>query len=231
MPDKVELITDPSLINEIYSFIRAQNLDYPNYDQWAKKCYDELLLNQKKAFGLIKKIDGKPVIVGNIIVQTHKSDPSVLELKNGRVDPLYRKKGWFKFIYREVEKYAIENGYKRIIADAHIDADDVIGAMKRSGFKIEAKENLYGSKSIEAVLVKDLNRNRIILLAAHDITSLLIKLGAILKKTVLFYHADGTSRDNAEILGSYRKNIIQKENNRVQMVLFEICSLEQDKSR
>jgi len=156
------LITDISEINSLYDFIRTQNLNYPQYDEWAKKCRDELLTGYKKAFAMI--VAGKnrePIVVGSIIAQPHKKDPSVLELKNGRVHTQYAKKGCFKNIYLDVERYARENGYRKILLDAHADNFEMISLMQKLGYIIECRENLYTNKSLELVMTKDLSLTKL----------------------------------------------------------------------
>jgi len=159
---KTRLITDPVEINSLYDFIRSQNLDYPGYDEWSKKCRDEILSGYKKAFAImIPDENNKSFVAGSIIVQTHKADNSVLELKNGRVRPEYEKRGYFKRIYLDVERYARENGYKKIVLDAHADNLEMITLMQQLGYVVECKENLYTSKSLEFVMAKDLSLTRI----------------------------------------------------------------------
>ena len=148
---KIELLEDPVQIRKLYEFIRSIPLDYPSYEEWTKKCYKEILLGYKKA--LVCTLDSQ--IIGNLIFQPHKKDRSCLELKNGRVDQRYRRRKVFTRLCSLVEDYAIHQGYKKIIADAHIENTEVIETFKKLGFTVESQENLYNSK-LEVILVKDL---------------------------------------------------------------------------
>lgn len=148
----IKLITDPAEIQQLYDFIRRFPLDYPNYDGWVQQCYEELCLGTKKA--LVCKLEG--VIIGNLIFQKHKREPRVLELKNGRVEPQYRRRRIMSRFLKNIEEFARNNGdYNRIIADTHTGNLPVIKTLERAGFRIEAEENLYNQKQ-EVILIKDL---------------------------------------------------------------------------
>ena len=167
-----KLITDIEDINELYDFIRAYPLDYPDYMLWVRKCIDELKLGYKQAFVFRHK--GK--IVANLVFQQHKQDSSVLELKNGRIADGFKKKKIFSSIMKQLEGYAFEHGYKRIQADTHADNYEVLKTFEKLGFKIESHENLY-SANLETILVKDLNKkNSIILNLSQLLTDLKLKL-------------------------------------------------------
>lgn len=147
----IKLVTDPDEINELYQFIKQYPLDYPNYSEWLKKCKRELELGYKKAF--VYELNGK--IIANLIFQPHKQDPLLLELKNTRVIEEYRRKKVFSSFLKEMIYYARQNGFKKIIADAHTDSE-VIKPLQKLGFSIESYENLYGPE-LETVLGLDLS--------------------------------------------------------------------------
>src|SRR3989344_7212594 len=94
----IELITDPIEIQQLYDFIKSFPLNYPDYDNWLEQCYEELCLGTKKAF--VCKLEG--IIIGNLIFQRHKREPTILELKNGRVDSQYRRRNIIGRLLREV---------------------------------------------------------------------------------------------------------------------------------
>ncbi|HYD03830.1 MAG TPA: GNAT family N-acetyltransferase [Alphaproteobacteria bacterium] len=145
-------------ILRIYEFIRSQNLNYPQYEEWAKKCRDELLTGYKKAF-VIKNKNGK--LIGSLIVQKHKSDSSVLEMKNARIASGYENKGHFKQLYLAAERYAREKNYKKIVCDSHMENFKMISSLHKVGFIIESKENIYTPKNLEVILTKDLTTTNI----------------------------------------------------------------------
>ena len=149
---KANLITEPEEIRQLYDFIKACPLDYPNYLTWVDKCFIELEQGYKKAFAY--KINDN--IVGNIIFQMHKEYPHVLELKNCRVEPEYRRQKIFTELYNLVEKYARDYGFKSIICDTHSDNTIMIKTMEALGFKRKGEETLY-SPRLETILAKDLD--------------------------------------------------------------------------
>lgn len=151
MTQQTQLITDPEEIRQLYEFIKRFPYDYPDYLTWVEECFRELQLGYKKAF--VYRVNNQ--IVGNLIFQQHKEDPKVLEMKNGRVEPRYRRKKIFTNLCNAIEKYARENGFKRIIADTHNDNTSIIQTLKKLGFEVETNEPLY-SERLETILAKDL---------------------------------------------------------------------------
>lgn len=148
---EIALVTDPGEIKRLYAFIKAQPLDYPNYDAWVEKCLQELQAGVKHA--LVARTN--ELILANVIFQTHKQEPRILEVKNCRVDISYRGKGIFTKLMVAVEEYAREKGYQRIIVDAHTSNIPFIKAAERTGFRKDGEEPLYNEK-LETILVKDI---------------------------------------------------------------------------
>lgn len=148
---KPQILTDPNLINSIYTFIQRFPLDYPDYTLWLLKCKRELELNYKHTVYIT---NSEGIIIGTLIFQKHKQEPQILELKNLRVHPLFENKKIGKKLIRTVEQFAIENGFKRIQGDAHSD-NPVIQFMIKMGYQIECEETLYNTKK-ESILYKDI---------------------------------------------------------------------------
>lgn len=144
------LITDPEEIRVLYEFIQSQPLNYPRYEEWVKKCIRELEIGYKKA--LVYGVNGS--IRANLIFQRHKQDPHVLEIKNCRVDPNFRRQGIFTSLVRAVEQYAKLHRFQRITVDTHSDNVSFIEAAKKLGFRVDAQEHLYGA-SLETILIKE----------------------------------------------------------------------------
>jgi len=152
MIEEIRLISDQKEIKQLYEFIKRKPLDYPGYLDWLEKCKRELELGCKKAFAYF----AKDQIVANIIFQRHKKDPLVLELKNGRVDEGYSGRGVFRKLIDEVENYAKNEGFKRIVGDCHIENVEVIQVLEKLGFRVESAEKLYEKTRVESVLAKEL---------------------------------------------------------------------------
>ena len=149
------MVKDPEEIRQLYDFIKKFPEDYPSYFDWVDQCFDELRKGHKQAFVYRDKNN---IIIANLIFQQHKKDPKILELKNGRVDPKYRRKKIFSVVYRAVEGYAREKGYERIIGDCRTNNIPVIETMQNLGFSIDSTETLYENKE-DVMLVKDLIEN------------------------------------------------------------------------
>lgn len=145
----LKLISSQEEIEEVYTFIKNAPFDYPNYNEWAERCKAELSSGYKKAF--IFKVNG--TIVANLVFQEHKNCPEMLELKNGRVEAEHQGRGIFTLLYKAVEQYAQENGFKKIICDTH--SENVAKIMEHLGFKAECKKALYGD-NLETILVKEI---------------------------------------------------------------------------
>ncbi len=148
----IKLITDPVEIKQLYDFIRRYPLDYPNYEGWVQQCYEELCSGTKRAF--VCSLEG--AIIGDIVFQRHKKEPSILEIKNLRVEQKYQRRRIASRLLREVEEFVrSDGGYNRLIVDTHADNLPVIKTFQNSGFVIVGDEALYDSKK-EVILAKDL---------------------------------------------------------------------------
>ena len=146
------LITDPDEIRELYEFIKQKPLDYSDYLVWVEKCYRELQSGYKKGF--VSRLDGK--IIADFVVQPHKQNSNCLEIKNARVTDGFEGRGIFTAMYSEIEKYARENGFKKIVCDTHASNKAVVSRFLKLGFKIEAQEDLY-KNGLEILLAKDID--------------------------------------------------------------------------
>ncbi|MBL7147426.1 MAG: GNAT family N-acetyltransferase [Nanoarchaeota archaeon] len=152
MIQQIKLLKDPEELNRVYQFIKRFEEDYPDYLAWVEKCFRELQLGYKKAF--VFEINNK--IIANLICQKHKEDSSILELKNSRVENPYRRRKIFTKLLNKVEEYAIDEGFKRLNCDTHEDNLAVIKTLKKHGFKVEDKKDLYKRNRLETILIKDL---------------------------------------------------------------------------
>ncbi|MFA5382349.1 MAG: GNAT family N-acetyltransferase, partial [Candidatus Micrarchaeia archaeon] len=113
---KPVILSDPELIQTLYTFIKRFPLDYPDYELWLEKCKRELELGYKQG-AYITNSEG--VILGSLIFQKHKQDSSILELKNLRVHPVFEGNKIGTKLIQTVEEFAKEQGFKRIQGDAH----------------------------------------------------------------------------------------------------------------
>jgi len=151
---KVEFAAYVEEIRMLYEFIKKFPEDYPNYFDWVEQCFEELDRGYKNAFFCESKSNGE--IIGSLIFQRHKNDQTILEMKNGRIEPKYRRKKIFTDMYSKLERYARENGFKRIIGDCHENNASVIKTLENLGFTQDSTETLYDSKTKEIIFKKDL---------------------------------------------------------------------------
>ena len=86
-------------IGELIDFLSKQSLGYPNYSDWVQRTEAELLLGYKQA--VLAYSEGR--LVGDIVHQPHKIIPHVREVKNIRVHPDLRERGFARFMLRQVE--------------------------------------------------------------------------------------------------------------------------------
>ena len=77
-------------------------------------------------------------------------------MKNGRIEPKYRRKKIFTDMYYELERYARDEGFKRIIGDCHESNISVIKTLESLGFTPDSIETIYDSKTKEIIFKKDL---------------------------------------------------------------------------
>lgn len=137
-------------VGKVYDFIKDFILDYPNYNRWLKKCKKELEKGSKLGFYAVERNK----IIGSVIFQMHKQEPSVLEIKNFRIIPEYRRKNVGSRLYRAVEEHAKINGFSRIQIDTHAENNEMIKFLEKHGFEIKSKEPIYSPNQIEVILSK-----------------------------------------------------------------------------
>ena len=150
MKIRLKLIESSEEIARVYDFLKAFPLEYPNYSNWLKKCRKELKEGHKSGF--YAKISSK--IIGSIIFQKHKQQPSVLEIKNLRVAGEYKNKGVGTQLLDLTEELAKKKNFKGVQIDTHSENIDMINFLLKRGFKIEKQEPLYNPKKQETILHK-----------------------------------------------------------------------------
>ncbi|MCK4647410.1 GNAT family N-acetyltransferase [Candidatus Pacearchaeota archaeon] len=150
----IKLASSSEEIMQIYQYIKSFNLNYPDYDEWAKKCKRELEFDYKKAYYAKKDSE----ILGVNIFQPHKKEKNILEIKNFRVSLANKKVGIGLSLYNPLEQYAKKQNFKIIQVDTH--TNEMVDFLLKRGFKIIEKEALYSSSQIETILQKNLQDNK-----------------------------------------------------------------------
>ncbi len=150
----IKLASSSEEIVKIYQYIKSFNLNYPDYDEWIKKCKRELEFGYKKAHYYERGSD----MLGVIIFQPHKKEKNVLEIKNFRVSSPNKKKGIGSILYDSIEQYAKNQNFKIIQIDTH--TNEMIDFLLKRDFKIIEKEALYSPSQIETILQKILETKK-----------------------------------------------------------------------
>lgn len=145
-------VGDRSDITTIVDFLAVQNLGYPGYDAWVQRTEAELLINQKQ--GILASSEGK--IAGNLIFQPHKTNTAFLELKNLRVHPELRRRGFAGFMLRQMEIEAQQHTYKGIICDVRPEQTSVIKLLASCGYRPVMTVPLYENHHLDVIMVKPL---------------------------------------------------------------------------
>ncbi len=146
-------VGDRSDITTIVDFLAVQNMDYPGYDAWVQRTEAELLINQKQ--GILASSEGK--IAGNLIFQPHKTNTDFLELKNLRVHPELRRRGFAGFMLRQMEIEAQQQrAYTGIICDVRPEQTSVIKLLTLCGYRPVMTVPLYENHHFDVIMVKPL---------------------------------------------------------------------------
>ena len=149
-PRDTEQVVDYLRCPEVFD--SAQN-DYPNHEEWIKKTQEELLHGNRQALvGTLGK-----TIVGATVFLVEQDDPTTVAVRNFSIHPDYRGQqiGTQMLGHLEDTVAAVYPEVTRVMVDAKASNPIVIWLTKR-GFTILDKTNLYESKELDAVLVKNL---------------------------------------------------------------------------
>lgn len=151
---KIELLEDINEINSVYNFIKTRELNYPSYSDWIIKCYDQLLIKEKKviAYYIYNKV------IGSIIFQKYKLDNSLIEIKNFRIDENFRMRKIGSILEKKLEEYCIENSFKGIIVDTRQDNKSMNQFLQKNNYQIISLDNLYDDK-YDIIYLKNINNN------------------------------------------------------------------------
>jgi len=148
---KVELIKRPAEIRKLNKFLLSQPLDYPNHSEWIEKCIHEVKSGYKTSFGCYKNKE----IIGDVIVQKDKSDPSKAEIKYLKTDPAFEHIGVGSALLESAEIFSVDNRFKKIVVDTHSTNKKMINFFLKHGFIILEEKALYRAGQLETILIKD----------------------------------------------------------------------------
>ena len=136
----------------LLDFLRRQDLNYPNYQDWVSRTESELEIGFKT--GVIA-LDGCRVL-GDIIWQPHKELPRIREIKNMRVHPNVRERYFARFLMKQAEA---ENrgSYDALMCDLredHPEKAPLIKMMVSMGYEKICAVNLYDPNVRDIVMMK-----------------------------------------------------------------------------
>jgi ribosomal protein S18 acetylase RimI-like enzyme len=133
----------------LFSYVAGQDLNYPGYHDWTHRAYFEIEIGYKT--GIIAL--SNRVVVGDAIFQPHKTQKRVRELKNMRTHPDLRRRGFARFMLRQVEQ-GLGKDFDMILCDVPETETATIEFMESCGYRRVAKLNLYSDERREVVMVK-----------------------------------------------------------------------------
>ena len=133
------------------TFLRCQNLKYPNYDKWVSETITQIDSGEKNAFGFFTSAQE---IAGDGIIRITAS--KTVELKNFFIQENYRKQGNGRLLLEYIEDYCIENGCTQIHVDMPIDEYPTIIFFIKNGYEFQARGDFYGRGKESYLFVKKL---------------------------------------------------------------------------
>ena len=135
----------------LLDFLRIQDLNYPNYQDWVSRTEAELDKGWKT--GVIA-LDCNRVL-GDVIWQPHKQLPRVREIKNMRVHPSVRERYFARFLMKQAE--VEERDYHELVLDLredHLEKRPLMNMLVSMGYVKLCAVNLYDPNVRDIVMVK-----------------------------------------------------------------------------
>jgi len=133
----------------LFGYIDGQDLGYPNYHDWTHRTYFELEIGYKT--GIIAKSNS--VVVGDLIFQPDKTHKRVRELKNMRIHPDLRGRGFARFMLAQAER-GLGEDFDMLLCDVPETETSTILFMEACGYKRIARIPIYSDDRREVVMVK-----------------------------------------------------------------------------
>ena len=142
----IKRVEDEKELRQLRSFMLAQPQFYPEYREWLDgKCMPRIETGEYS--NIIALSDG--IVIGDAVYRY--LDKNKVELKNFRIDPMYRRRDLGHFLLRQVE---FENKGMLITADVTVSNFLGVQFFIRNGFRIVRMEELYRQGQLEYVIEK-----------------------------------------------------------------------------
>ncbi len=133
---------------ETVEFLRVPRLwipgeDYPDFDDWLDRVAAELTEDRKRAMTV--RFGGE--LVGAIVYQQHRDDPTTLEIRNISVAPTARGRYAGSFMLRNTELEGTGFDFpecERITVDTKTANAGMVSFLTRHGYELREVTDLYG---------------------------------------------------------------------------------------
>jgi len=131
-------------------FLLKQDLGYPQYEDWVQTAMGEI--EQRYKTCLLAYSGG--TLVADLVYQPHKELGLFRELKNLRINPIWRMRGLARFMIKQAE--VDTDGLMGIVCDVREGETEVIGFLSVLGYQKIAGVSLYDSHAKDIIMVKPL---------------------------------------------------------------------------
>jgi hypothetical protein len=136
-------------LRQLVDFLAAQDLGYPQYDDWVQRT--ELEIDSGYKVPIIAYSGSH--IVGDLIYQMHKQLPRVRELKNLRVHESMRHRDFAHFMLRQGECDNPDQ-YDAIICDLRSSENTLMKLLTFAGYVPLGRMPLYDSNIEDVIFMK-----------------------------------------------------------------------------
>ncbi len=133
-------------------FLRVQDLNYPNYQDWVERAIAEIYFGYKT--GVIAVSNG--FVLGDILWQQHKELPRIREIKNMRVHRSVRERYFARFLMKQAEAED-KRSYDIMMCDLREDHPEkipLIRMLTSMGYRKIHAVNLYDPNVRDIVMIK-----------------------------------------------------------------------------
>ena len=136
----------------LLDFIRLQDLNYPNYQDWVSRTESEIDMGYKT--GVIAM--SNRVVVGDIIWQPHKELPFVREIKNLRVHPAVRERYFARFLMKQAESEdkGKHDSLMLDLREDHPEKGPIMNMLLSMGYQKLCAVSLYDPNVMDIVMIK-----------------------------------------------------------------------------
>lgn len=136
----------------LLDFLREQDLNYPNYQDWVGRTETEIESGWKT--GILAVSNG--FVLGDVIWQPHKELNRIREIKNMRVHPSVRERYFARFLMKQAE--AENRGdYDVLMCDLredHPEKKTLMNMLVSMGYAELYAVNLYDPDVRDIVMIK-----------------------------------------------------------------------------